>query len=248
MKYNTKFFDAQSSGSVRSAQKVVPTVIRLLEPRSVLDVGCGRGGWLRVAADNGINEIFGVDGAWAEKAGLLIDRDRFLTHDLGTPFDLGRKFDLAMTLEVAEHITAASADTFVDNLCRHSETILFSAAVPGQGGVLHVNEQPLGYWVGKFARHGLVVVDVLRPLFWADDDIGPCYRQNIVMFAGSARAAAIRDAAARMFGAPAAPLDVVHPQLLKERADYMAFSPIVRVKFAAKLLLSLFDSSYRTSL
>jgi len=45
------------------------------------------------------------------------------------------------------------ADTFVNTLCRHADTILFSAAHVGQGGDGHINEQPIDYWIEKFKKN-----------------------------------------------------------------------------------------------
>lgn len=56
-----------------------------------------------------------------------------------------RRFDLAMTIEVAEHLTPVRADSFVEDLTRLSDVVLFSAAIPAQGGINHVNEQWQSY-------------------------------------------------------------------------------------------------------
>jgi hypothetical protein len=247
LQYGTKFYASQSGGSALSAEKIIPLVCRFLKPHSILDVGCGTGSWLRVARDNGVNDIMGIDGPWAQKAGLVIPTPLFKGCDLSVPIDLGRRFDLVLTLEVAEHISAARADIFVETLCRHADTILFSAAIPGQGGRMHVNEQPLSYWVDKFARLNYILIDVLRPHFWNDADIGPCYRQNMVLFAIPQRVGAIETAARAVLGEPRLSIDVAHPQLLKERADYAALSRSRRVRFAAKLLVSAIRDSYRFS-
>jgi len=247
--YDKKFFDSQSVNSVRSARRILPVVLGALKPRSLLDVGCGKGGWLNTARASGVEDIFGVDGAWAREGGLLIEPERFLAHDLSRPFDLERRFDMAMTIEVAEHLGAASADVFVDNLARHSGVVLFSAALPGQGGRRHVNEQPLGFWVEKFAERRYVFLDLLRPYFWADAEIGACYRQNLVLFAQDHCAATVRQALAARTGEPSFSgiVDFVHPRLLQERAEFASFSRVHRLKLAVKLLISVMDNSYRWS-
>jgi hypothetical protein len=61
---------------------------------------------------------------------------------------------LVQSLEVAEHLDAQAADEFVDNLVRHGRLILFSAALPGQGGERHINEQPLDDWRSRFLARG----------------------------------------------------------------------------------------------
>ena len=70
-------------------------------------------------------------------------------------------------LEVAEHIPPECADIFVESLTWGlAPVIMFSAAVPGQGGTLHLNEQWPAYWASKFAQHGYVLIDCLRPQLW----------------------------------------------------------------------------------
>src|SRR5205814_1764959 len=73
--------------------------------------------------------------------------------------------------------------TFVDNLTRHGSLIVFSAAIPGQGGEHHVNEQPWEYWRVKFADRGYEVFDFLRPRMREDRSIYHCYRFNSFIFA-----------------------------------------------------------------
>jgi 2-polyprenyl-3-methyl-5-hydroxy-6-metoxy-1,4-benzoquinol methylase len=62
------------------------------------------------------------------------------------PLDLEKEFDLVVSLEVAEHLPASAADQFVNTLVKHGKKILFSAAIPGQGGQDHLNEQWPDYW------------------------------------------------------------------------------------------------------
>jgi cyclopropane fatty-acyl-phospholipid synthase-like methyltransferase len=72
---------------------------------------------------------------------------------------LGR-FDVAISAEVAEHVKPQFADNLVNQLVTLSDQIMFTAAVPGQGGgVDHVNEQPNSYWIEKFVRRGYVYLE-----------------------------------------------------------------------------------------
>lgn len=181
--YRSEFFDYIETGSVRSAEIVVPAVRTLLAVGSVLDVGCGRGAWLSEWCRQGVADVAGVDGAYVARERLLIPTDRFRAHDLAQPIDLGRRFDLVQSLEVAEHLAEGAANVFVDNLVRHGSVILFSAAVPGQGGEHHVNEQPYRYWRDKFLARGYVLFDAVRPLLAGDRRIEPWYRYNLLLFA-----------------------------------------------------------------
>lgn len=149
--------------------------------RSVLDVGCGIGIWLVEAQAMGC-EIAGVDGPWLDRSRLLIPEDRVVQRDLEGDIALGRAFDLVVSLEVAEHLSPAAAPTFVHSLVSHGEAVLFSAAVPEQGGAHHVNEQWPSYWQRLFAAHGYACIDLLRPNLWNDSRIGSWYRQNLLLY------------------------------------------------------------------
>jgi SAM-dependent methyltransferase len=146
--YDAAFYDIIRDGCLRSARRVVPLVLAAVHASRVVDVGCGEGAWLSVFKEAGCT-VRGVDGDYVDRRRLLIDEDEFVGHDLTEGFDLGR-FDLAVCLEVAEHLEAPFADQLVATLVRHAPVVLFSAAIPGQGGVGHVNEQWPAFWVEKF--------------------------------------------------------------------------------------------------
>jgi SAM-dependent methyltransferase len=150
-------------------------------PGSLLDVGCGRGTWLRAALDLGVTDIIGIDGAPISEADFLCHYRYFRRQNLYEPWDLQRQFGLALCLEVAEHLPAESAPGLIASLVKHSEVIFFSAAAPGQPGQHHVNCQWPEYWQEMFNRHGYVCEDTVRWKIWDNVDIEPWYRQNIFM-------------------------------------------------------------------
>jgi SAM-dependent methyltransferase len=150
---------------------MAPLVLQLLPVRSVVDVGCGDGSWLAVFRELGVDEILGVDGEYIDREILQIPQDCFQAVDLSKPFDLGRVFDLAISLEVAEHLPSESAPVFVESLTRAAPLVLFSAAIPFQGGVHHVNEQWPDKWAGLFRGHDYVPVDFLRKRIWRNDAV-----------------------------------------------------------------------------
>src|SRR5262245_46446109 len=132
--YTTRFFESMQGGSQKSAQVVVPMLVDLLNPESVVDIGCGSGAWLSVFQEYGL-DILGVDEQYVlDLASLQIQPDCFQSADLSKPLNLGKAFDLVISLEVAEHIDAESADRFIDNLVSCGSIIFFSAAIPLQGG------------------------------------------------------------------------------------------------------------------
>lgn len=182
MTYSRSFFQDMTSESLASAEVVVPFVLDLLHPTSVVDVGCGTGSWLSVFRAHGLPVIYGLDGAYVEPNALLIPTECFQATDLAQPFSLSERYDLAVSLEVAEHLPATAASGFVKSLCYLAPRILFSAAIPGQGGTHHVNEQWPEYWRLLFARHGFRMFDPFRPQLWHDERVMSHYRQNMFLF------------------------------------------------------------------
>jgi 2-polyprenyl-3-methyl-5-hydroxy-6-metoxy-1,4-benzoquinol methylase len=182
--YGKEFYDGLMTGSIRSAEEVLPFVVNLVKPQSVCDVGCGSGTWLMTIQKlAGINnsDVVGFDFDVPAES-LLIEPSSYRTTDLSQLVVCERKFDLCMSLEVAEHIPASSADTFVKFLVSLAPVVLFAAAIPGQGGANHVNEQWLNYWEERFEKHHYYGIDCLRSKFWNNDKVEWWYRQNTVLF------------------------------------------------------------------
>jgi SAM-dependent methyltransferase len=210
--YDTNFYDIIRAGTQASASVVVPAILADIPARTVVDVGCGEGWWAVEFAARGC-DVLGLDGAYVQGSPL---GDRFRPWDLATPLpgDLGR-YDLAVCLEVAEHLPPGRAAGFVDDLCRLAPTVAFSAAVPGQGGVNHLNEQPPGYWANLFDEHGYAVSGALRWQLWDDDRVEVWYRQNLLV------ATSTPDVYPALFDTPlTAPRYLVHPILFDARRPH----------------------------
>lgn len=167
--------------NMTAPREVVPVLMKLYNPVSVLDAGCGTGTWLKAFEERGVTDYLGIDGSYVKKSQLEIPEEKFKALDLRAPWDINRKFDLALSLEVAEHLPEQGGIALVESLTRHADTIIFSAAIPGQGGQHHINEQWPAYWEKKFATHGFYFHDVLRPLLWDNPKIDWWYRQNIFL-------------------------------------------------------------------
>ena len=219
--YSDKFYEAHHSDiALISAYKAVKVVRKYLDFDSVIDIGCGGGQVLKACSEAGSHTIHGVDGSWVNKDLLLIPSECFSQFDISQP-DLQEKipqkrFDLTVSSEVAEHIDPCDTDVFMDNLTSFSDVVLFSAAIPGQGGTHHVNEQWPSYWIEKFAARGFIPVDCIRPEIWDDDTMRPDYRQNLMLFVRKTQLAnypAISAEAGRKV------LNLVHPGIYMQKID-----------------------------
>lgn len=179
--YKDSFFNYIDISSSRSAKKFIEMINLPIDIQTILDVGCGRGAWIAEWEKTG-KTVFGVDGEYVDLNNLLVDKERFNHQDISKSFDLNTKYDLVQCLEVAEHLAEKDADTLVNNIVKHGDIILFSAAVPGQGGEFHVNEQPLSYWVEKFKKYDYLCFDYIRPQINNEKMIEPWYRYNSLLF------------------------------------------------------------------
>ncbi|MFS0840343.1 class I SAM-dependent methyltransferase [Paenibacillus sp. 1P03SA] len=180
--YNPDFFKSQQDGSRKSAMEVVPILLDLINPESVIDIGCGTGAWLSVFKDGGVREILGVDGDYVNEDMLQIPKENFRKHDLTTFFSSGKQFDLVVSLEVGEHLPPACAETFVNTLVTHGDAVLFSAAIPYQGGKNHINEQWPDYWAGLFHKKGFAAIDCIRGRIWENAHVQWWYAQNTLLY------------------------------------------------------------------
>lgn len=180
--YNKEFYDSQEKGSLDSAREILPIILRIINPKSVIDVGCGLGTWLSVFKELGIDDILGMDGKWVDENRLHIPKENFITADLENPLFISKKFDLAMSLEVAEHINEKKSENFVRFLTGKAPVILFSAAMPLQGGTNHINEQLPDYWIKMFKKYNYQPYDCIRGEIWENNNIEVWYIQNILLF------------------------------------------------------------------
>lgn len=216
LSYDATFYGEIAGGSHRSATIVLPIVFRTFVngggPTSVVDVGCGVGTWLRAASELGVTDVQGIDGDHVPMHLLEIDPCQFTQRDLrqATPTPT-RRFDLALSLEVAEHLPHDRAGAFVAELCALADVVLFSAAIPGQGGQDHINEEWPTVWAARFAIHGYSTFDVVRPAVWGNEHVEYWYKQNALLYIADERTDLV-GAASKMIGsANQAPLNLVHP-------------------------------------
>ncbi len=209
LSYTAGYYQSIREDSAASAREVVPLIMRLFSPRSVVDVGCGPGTWAAEYKRAGA-AVLGIDGYDVKTEQLLIPLQEFDRRNLAEPVRLDRRFDLVNCLEVAEHLPAARARSFVRDLCQLGDVVVFSAAVPGQGGTHHVNEQWPSYWIAFFQENGFQALDCIRPQIWTNEKVASWYAQNMFAFIKQERIASFPGAveSCRCAG----PIDLVHPR------------------------------------
>jgi len=214
--YDQKFYDDQMGGSLLSASIILPHLESIFpEIRSVVDVGCGGGTWLSYFGNKG-HRILGIDGNLLPPEEMMIPPEKYRRQNLEESVTAPETFDLCMCLEVAEHLTANRAKSFVEDLSRLGDIVMFGAAIPGQDGTEHINCQWQSYWIDLFEQQGFDVFDLIRPTFWNDSRVEWWYLQNTLVFVRKERRNLIEASERFLSSRPIDPLfDVVHPRALE---------------------------------
>ena len=179
----SKYKHLETIHNLNDPMAIVPLIMNLLSPNCVVDIGCGLGTFLYVFKQYGVRDILGIDGTWVDKKLLYkyLKPEEFQEWNLEEEIKLNKKYDLVISLEVAEHLPEKSAEIFIQNLVNSGNVILFSAAIPLQGGQNHINEQWLTYWEKIFVKFDYVIHDVIRSLVWDNPKIHWWYKQNMVL-------------------------------------------------------------------
>jgi SAM-dependent methyltransferase len=210
--YNSLFYSHQESN-----QDTSPDIFKKFlsekydfSPSSVVDLGCGRGAFLKTFLDSGA-KVYGIDGPWVPWKQLLIPAECFLSTDITKGFPKVRKVDLAICLEMAEHVPEKFSELIVDFLTDSADVIYFSAAIPSQGGAGHVNEQWQSYWADLFFKKGYLPNVQIREFVWAMKDYSPYYAQNGVIYA--------KDGSVFVTPKSNMTLNVVHPAIYNKKIN-----------------------------
>lgn len=209
--YDEIYYKKHEKGSYCSAISILEYILSFYNFNSLVDLGCGMGTWCKAALDLGVKDILGIDQHEYEQQYMLISKKDYKKIDLKNRLESFGTFDIAISVEVAEHIDASYAESFIRNVCLQSNVVLFSAALPFQGGTGHVNEKQCSYWKHQFNTYGYEIIDCIRPHFWDNEKIEIWYRNNCVLFVKNH----LYSEFIRKIPRDMQPLDIIHPEMLE---------------------------------
>ena len=231
IKYKASFYSDRKKRTQNASKKILHIVYKYLgQPnvRSVIDVGCGVGVWLKYCEKRGAKTT-GLEGKWLPK-NLYVASGKLINSNFLKPLpNLNKSFDLCIQLEVAEHLPYWRANKFIFELTKYSPIILFSAAIPGQGGKGHINEQPLSYWVKLFGKNNYEIIDVIRPVIWDEKDIPIWYRQNTVLFVNKDYIKKNRIFNNKILSKKKGVIDIVHPELFDDYRNPRLYVALINI-------------------
>jgi SAM-dependent methyltransferase len=132
--------------------RIADAIVAQLAPKTVLDAGCGIGLLVRSLRERGV-EAWGID--ISEYAISHVPEGVRAYCSLASVTDeLERDFDLIVCIEVVEHLPPSLGRQAIENLARHTDSVLFSSTPDDFAEPTHVNVQPTDHWVEEFARLG----------------------------------------------------------------------------------------------
>lgn len=209
--YDIRYYKKHQVGSYRSAKSILSYLLTILDISSMMDFGCGMGTWCQAAEELGIIDVIGIDKHAFDEEYMLLSDERYFENDLTKPTSFERKADLVVSVEVGEHIESSFSELFIGNLCRHGDIVLFSSALPFQGGTGHINERMCSYWTNIFNSYNYRIIDCIRPHFWDNQDVEVWYKNNCVLFVKNE----IFHRVKKSIDIQSFPIDIIHPDMLK---------------------------------
>jgi 2-polyprenyl-3-methyl-5-hydroxy-6-metoxy-1,4-benzoquinol methylase len=154
--------DSLSEKASADLEAIADSLYSSFLPKTAMDVGCGAPVFLKRMCEHGVR-AYGCDVSRSAEAACREANIEFAQVDMSKDGALGAVqwcVDMVVCMEVAEHIPKKLSRRLVSCLCTSCDTggvVCFSAAPVGQGGVMHINEQPASYWIDLFAQEGMVL-------------------------------------------------------------------------------------------
>lgn len=133
-------------------QMVADRVVGVVNPSTVLDVGCAKGLLVQALREKGV-EASGLDvSEHAVETSHPDVRDHLRVASATDP--IGGRFSLVTCIEVLEHMAPAPAQQAIDRMAEVSDRILFSSSPSDHREPTHINTRPTDQWVASFAERG----------------------------------------------------------------------------------------------
>ena len=92
--YDNKFFKNTIKFEAESASQFVKVVLKYYQPKSIVDIGCGAGIYLKEFSEKGINNLLGLDGSPAAAEEFLLSRDKLIIFDLAQKYNFEENYDI----------------------------------------------------------------------------------------------------------------------------------------------------------
>jgi 2-polyprenyl-3-methyl-5-hydroxy-6-metoxy-1,4-benzoquinol methylase len=156
MGYDRDYYQGTDGAYGHSFAVMAAGLVAQYHPARVVDIGCGSGAFGQQLLAHGVREVFGFD---QSADAVALARENGLTGadvlDVTTANSVPMTADVCTSFEVAEHVPGMYARRLVELLAGSAPAVVMTAAPPGQGGHLHVNEQLPDYWIELMSRHGM---------------------------------------------------------------------------------------------
>lgn len=137
---------------LRFFDNVASEIVRSINPKKVMDVGCAIGMLVETLRNHGVDAT-GVDiSPWAIKQVPDDLRPYCSVGSIVEPF--ADKYDLITCIEVLEHLPPVMAEPAISNLCAHADAVLISSTPDDVIEPSHLNVEPPDYWARMFAEQG----------------------------------------------------------------------------------------------
>ncbi|MGH9085210.1 MAG: class I SAM-dependent methyltransferase [Acidimicrobiales bacterium] len=185
--YGSEYFEMVERTTAQGAVEMARSIVTSLDPRRVIDVGCGTGTLLQALGALGVEDGVGLEYASAavescRRRGVAVHRFDIESDDL--PSGIGRA-DVVISMEVGQQLRPESSERYVDLLCALADVVVFSSAVPGQGDRAPRNEQPHEHWIRAFDRRGLTHDAATTARWrseWSVQAVAPWFVANVMVF------------------------------------------------------------------
>jgi len=194
--YNDQYFNSEIFDF--DYVPIAEAIMRQYAPASIIEFGCGNGELTKALSKKGAS-ITAIDG-YAHPNFNNHDNISFFKIDLNNSVVLkkflatqNQKFDVAICMEVAEHLNPDVTESLIDSLTSSADVVIFSAAIPGQGGEGHINCRNRVFWHIEFEKRNFLIKDTIRSQIRDELKVARWYALNIVDYVKSLTEPCIED-------------------------------------------------------